>query len=470
MSRAMNVSICNDNRQIVKNNGYRWNDDFVELPCNLEEHQKVVVLSPDLVNSIMEDEDDFFELSFWGSSECNISVINADSFAHRTSLVMNFANAIHPGGGYKTGASAQEEALCRQSTLYASIGSASAREMYDHNRILNDPFDSDYMLLSPYVDVFRDADLNLIDDPYTTAVMTIPAPNLNGRASGQPLELVGMVMKERIRQYLYCAARYGYRTITLGAWGCGAFGHDAKNVASYFRELLVDEKMWEFFDAIIFAIYDKTSEQYNYKSFKDAFADVETELQDAYYQEQEEDEFPSYYIQLEKNFPICNHTQSIDSSNLGYCQGVGSDGIPFEAELWKNDNEKALTVILPVQEIPFQLNKSVIEPSNVRVFKAECEYWDSSVLWIGMVDHGQEEDEEVIRYYVDYLKKLGIVEFPGITENGSVMYCTDIAGNDLVHITIALEENDNILATTNLKFRPFFAPQAKEKIIKIKLV
>lgn len=34
MARAMNVSICNDNRQIVKNNGYRWNDDFVELPCN----------------------------------------------------------------------------------------------------------------------------------------------------------------------------------------------------------------------------------------------------------------------------------------------------------------------------------------------------------------------------------------------------------------------------------------------------
>lgn len=126
-------------------------------------------------------------------------------------------------------------------------------------------------------------------------------------------------------------------------------------------------------------------------------------------------------------------------------------------------------MILPVQEIPFQLNKSVIEPSNARVFKAECKYRDSSVLWIGMVDHGQEEDEEVIRYYVDYLKKLGIVEFPGITENGSVMYCTDIAGNDLVHITIALEENDNILATTNLKFRPFFAPQAKEKIIKIKL-
>ena len=32
--------------------------------------------------------------------------------------VMNFANAFHPGGGVTKGSSAQEESLCRTSTLY----------------------------------------------------------------------------------------------------------------------------------------------------------------------------------------------------------------------------------------------------------------------------------------------------------------------------------------------------------------
>lgn len=48
-------------------------------------------------------------------------------------LVMNFANAHKPGGGFELGATAQEEALCRCSTLIASIGSAKAKEMYQYN-------------------------------------------------------------------------------------------------------------------------------------------------------------------------------------------------------------------------------------------------------------------------------------------------------------------------------------------------
>ena len=483
MSREKNIRVCKENREIVRRNGYELNGRSVELFGDLRAHQRVHVLNPELIEDIMEDKDDFFEKAFYGSSECRISIVNADSFAYQTELVMNFANATRPGGGYMNGANAQEEALCRQSTLYASIGSGKAYEMYAHNRRLNAPFDSDYMLLSPNVVVFRDKDLNLLEQPYATAVMTIPAPNLNGRAHGQDPQTLAIVMKERIRQYLYCAARYGYRTITLGAWGCGAFGHDAKTVAGYFHELLVEKEMWQFFDAILFAVYDQSPEQYNFNAFRESFADVAVNISEMFPEETEDDpddpyEYTGYYIQTEKPFPICNHTQGITAVNLGYCQGVTGDGKPFEAELWENDAEKAITIIMPeiadLTEVSEKKIKNVSDASDVTGgakvigFKSSHDYYDESVLWIGMVECGQEQNDDVLRFYIDYLKEMGLIEFTGNVENGSLIYCTDIAGTDLVHVTIAMEEGNEIGARTSLRFRPFLGEMKRGKIIAMK--
>ena len=475
MSREFNVQACRENREIVRENSYLREGRMVHFAHSLKDHQSVVLLAPENIRSIVDDDDEFFERAFWGSRRCRFDVIRADSFAVQTDLVMNFANAVHPGGGYMHGAAAQEEALCRQSTLYASIGSKAAREMYDHNDKLRAPFDSDYILLSPCVEVFRKADLSLMERPYTTAVMTIPAPNLYGRACGAAPDAVRVVMLQRIRQYLYCAARYGYRNITLGAWGCGAFGHDAKDVAGYFRMVLIDEGMWEFFDSVTFAILDNPKNPYNYEAFAAAFRDIsvigasdeeEPEIVD------EEDGVAAYYL-AEKPFPVCNHTQKVDSANKGFCQGILVDGCPFEAEIWESGNVRLMGIILPQLELPERdpeedKTSDSAEHGNVIGFHNGADYPEESVLWFGMVDHGQEEELKVIRYYIDYLKEAGLVSFPGDMENGAIFYCTDIAGNDLAKVNITLEENGEVLAETPLTFRPFWPERTGGKVIRIK--
>lgn len=114
-------------------------------------------------------------------------------------LVMNFANAVHPGGGFLKGARAQEEALCRYSTLYKSISSNKASEMYHYNIRNSSPIDSDYMFLIPNVSVFRNKELELLPELFNVSVITIPAQNKNGRARNVQQDILDKIMMNRIR-------------------------------------------------------------------------------------------------------------------------------------------------------------------------------------------------------------------------------------------------------------------------------
>lgn len=264
MLTIKNIEICIKNQKILQENGYRTNGKRISLKHSLSKHQSVLLLTPQNIKQIEEE-----NISY--QTKCDIQVYNAGSFAYATDLVMNFANPVNPGGGYLFGAAAQEECLCRESTLYASISSQDAEEMYLANRKNEGVFDTDYMLLSPCVEVFRSADLELLPKPHTVAVMTVAAPNLHGKASIASQKDIDCYMKKRIRQYLKCGAYYGYHTLTLGAWGCGAFGHDAERVAGYFKEVLLGEGYQAYYDKIIFAVYDTAPGQYNYQCFKTAF-------------------------------------------------------------------------------------------------------------------------------------------------------------------------------------------------------
>ena len=55
------------------------------------------------------------------------SVFLSDDYEKRV-LVLNFANPVHPGGGVRRGARAQEEGLCRTSSLLLSLEGREARK------------------------------------------------------------------------------------------------------------------------------------------------------------------------------------------------------------------------------------------------------------------------------------------------------------------------------------------------------
>jgi len=88
--------------------------------------------------------------------------------------VLNFASATHPGGGFLSGARAQEEYLARSSGLYACIRD---NPMYAFHRSRSDPHYTNYAVYSPEVPVFRSDDGSLLDEPYTVGIITSPAVN-----------------------------------------------------------------------------------------------------------------------------------------------------------------------------------------------------------------------------------------------------------------------------------------------------
>jgi uncharacterized protein (TIGR02452 family) len=139
--------------------------------------------------------------------------------------------------------------------------------MYDEHRKRSRPDSTDWAIYSPDVPVFRKDEGSELDQPWLLSFITCAAPY--APKIGQPES--GDLLQKRVHRVLAIARAFGYSTLVLGAWGCGAFGNDPRRTAVDFRSALENEFRGAFFD-IVFAITDWSTERRFLGPFRDVFA------------------------------------------------------------------------------------------------------------------------------------------------------------------------------------------------------
>jgi uncharacterized protein (TIGR02452 family) len=192
-----------------------------------------------------------------GSHATRISVVNGDclvvagKYARRGLRVclLDCASEGHFGGGYKGGARAQEEDLCRRSTL------ADQADPTLNGRVSVYPLHDNCAFVGG-VTVFRDPAPGyvLLEEPFLVDILITAALNKPRLHNGHLLAEDIATTKLRIFNLIATAAQAGAEILVLGALGCGAFGNPPEDIALLFQEALA--LFPGVFKEVVFAILD----------------------------------------------------------------------------------------------------------------------------------------------------------------------------------------------------------------------
>ena len=194
--------------------------------------------------------------------------------------ILNFASSVSPGGGVTTGAQAQEESICRVSTLYFALSDkGTGKEFYDrHWELIRENKmnrrNTDDLIYTPGVVVVRDdaKDETMLEEKewYQIDVITCAAPDIrktgdNTEYRPEQDELYREFVK-RWRCILKAGAKHEADVLILGAFGCGVFKNPPELVAKAFCEAV--KGFESYFETVEFAIYSPGKNNTNYKGFE----------------------------------------------------------------------------------------------------------------------------------------------------------------------------------------------------------
>ena len=196
--------------------------------------------------------------------------------------VHNFASATNPGGGVVKGSTAQEECLCRCSTLYSMLNTQNMwDDFYSPHRAIADPLHNNDIIYTPEVVVFKTDTAAPVTMPesewYEVDVITCAAPNLRDNPSNpynkndgkrkvkiSDKELLELHEK-RLKRILDVAAVNRDEVVILGAFGCGAFQNKPEIVSRAAANVIGD--YLHLFKIIEFAVYCGPRDSRNFDVF-----------------------------------------------------------------------------------------------------------------------------------------------------------------------------------------------------------
>jgi len=218
------------------------------------------------------------------SAATRVGCINDDcvEVAHRLveggyrPAILNLASRRHACGGYDAGLGAQEEHLCRTSTLSQSLyqhfkpSLKCVRESGGVPKGNAYPLDISFGgIYSPNVRFFRQGKEALFaycDKPFDCGVVTVAAlsfrepndycndelcyrsPDGGFTAEGERIQC------DKIRTIFRIALKHGHDSIVLGAFGCGVNKLPCEAVAKQFATVLNEPEFVQKFKAVVFAI------------------------------------------------------------------------------------------------------------------------------------------------------------------------------------------------------------------------
>ena len=227
-------------------------------------------------------------ISVSGNKSFEAAVRLRKKFPEARIAVHNFASATNPGGGVTHGSRAQEESLCRCSTLYPCLTRKDLwSDYYIFHRNRNDVRYTDACIYSPDILIIKNDDD--LPEPLPESefckvdILTCAAPNLRPKpynrmnpGKGSSIQLTDRELAElhrsRARHLLTIAAAHHDEVLILGAFGCGAFQNNPRVVAQVYREVLNEKEFKNRFLHIEFAVFHTPRETKNFEAFQRVFS------------------------------------------------------------------------------------------------------------------------------------------------------------------------------------------------------